>query len=378
MSGNPFRFGTPVGESLLIGREQEKDELLKVLREARNLVLLAPRGTGKSSLLHAVRAACPGDGMDVAYVDLFPAINSRRFAELYASALTLEPSRTVEDMQEAVRHLVPSFAPRVTISGEGRPALQLDLWDRDRDIQALMDRIFEVPAEMQAASDRPLAVVLDDFEDLVAVADEDLLRDLAVSARKQSSVSYVFVMRRPATVKRLFQQPKSPFYKLADPVRLDPVPEGEMSAGLQTLFAENGVQIERELVYEFMKVAANVPHYVQMLAHSMFEEAREEGAAKRSHLRAALSHILDSQAYAFKFQWDQLSPHQKNLVLAIAQGHTEKLHSQRMVVRLGLGSPSTVAKNLKVLGEREILRREEQDVHFVDPFFGLWLQRRMT
>jgi hypothetical protein len=115
-----------------------------------------------------------------------------------------------------------------------------------------------------------------------------------------------------------------------------------------------------------------------MLAHAMHEEARGDGRAVLSHLKAALAHVLASQAYAFKFQWDQLSPHQKNLVLAIAQGHTEKLHSQRMVVRLGLGSPSTVAKNLKVLGEREILRRDGQDIHFVDPFFGLWLQRRMT
>jgi len=378
MPGNPFRFGTPVSESLLIDREQEKEELIKVLRESRNLVLLAPRGIGKSSLLHAVCAACPDEGIDAAYVDLFPAINSRRFAELYASALTLEPSSTVEDMQQAVRHLVPTFAPRVTISGAGRPELQLDLWDRARDIQALMDRIFEVPAEMQAASKRPLAVIFDDFEDLVASADADLLRDLANAVRKHGSVAYVFVLRRQTTVERLFQKPKSPFYKLADPVRLDPVPEGEMSTGLQALFAENGVQIERELVYELMAVASNVPHYMQMLAHSVHEEARGEGKADTSHLRAALAHVLDGQAYAFKYQWDQLSPHQKTLVLAIAQGHTEKLHSQRMVVRLGLGSPSTVAKNLKVLGEREILRRDEHEIHFVDPFFGLWLQRRMT
>lgn len=378
MSGNPFRFGTPVSEALLIDREQEKTELLRMLQETRNIVLVAPRGIGKSSLLHAVYAMCPDQNMDAAYVDLFPAINPRRFAELYASALTLEPSRTVADMQQAVQHLVPNFAPRVTISGEGRPALQLDLWDRARDIQALMDRIFEVPAEMQAVSKRPLAIIFDDFEDLVASADEGLLRDLAVAVRKQAAVGYVFVLRKQATVNRLFQEPKSPFYHLADAVRLDPVPEGEMSAGLQALFADNGVQIDRELVYELMKVADNVPHYVQMLAHSLHEEARGDGTAKISHLKAALAHVLAGQAYAFKFQWDQLSPHQKNLVLAIASGYTEKLHSQRMVVRLGLGSPSTVAKNLKVLGEREILRREDHDVHFVDPFFGLWLQRRMT
>ncbi len=376
MAANPFRFGTPVGEALLIDRHQEREETLRLLRQAKCLAMVAPRGTGKSSLLRAVAADCRAEGIDVAWVDLLPAINSRRFAELYASALTLEPSHTVEDMREAIRRLIPHFTPRVTISGEG--ALQLDLWDRERDIQALMDRIFEVPGEMQARSGRPLVVIFDDFEDLVTSAQDDLLRDLASAVRKQIEVAYVFVLRRDATVRRTFLEPKSPFYRLAEPLKLEPVPAGEMSQGLQKLFEENGVEIDRELVYEIQTVAAHVPHYVQMLAHTVFEEAREEGRAQPQHLKAALAHVLESQAYAFKFQWDQLSPHQKNLALAIAQGHTEKLHSQLMVVRLGLGSPSTVAKNLKALDAREILRRTEEEIRFVDPFFGLWLQRRMA
>jgi len=376
MAANPFRFGTPVGEALLIDREQEKSEVVRLMRETKGLALVAPRGTGKSSLLRAAASACRAEGVDVAYVDLLPAINSRRFAELYASALTLEPSHTVEDMREAIRRLIPHFSPRVTISGEG--ALQLDLWDRERDIQALMDRIFEVPGEMKARSGRPLVVVFDDFEDLVTTAKGDLLRNLASAVRKQDEVGYVFVLRRDETVRRIFLEPKSPFYRLAEPLKLEPVPAGEMSQGLQRLFSENGVEIDHELVYEMLTHAAHVPHYVQMLAHTLFEEAREEGVASREHLKAALAHVLESQAYAFKFQWDQLSPHQKNLALAIAQGHTEKLHSQLMVVRMGLGSPSTVAKNLKSLDAREILRRSEQEIRFVDPFFGLWLQRRMA
>jgi hypothetical protein len=316
--------------------------------------------------------------MDVAYVDLFPAINPRRFAELYASALTLEPTSTVEDMQEAVRYLVPSFSPRVTISGEGRPALQLDLWDRERDIQALLDRILEAPAELQESRGRPLVVIFDDFEDLAATAEEDLLRDLAAAVRKQLKVSYVFVLRKEASVRRLFQEPRSPFYRLADPVRIEVVPPGEMVSGLQRLFQEHGVEVERNLLFQMLQLADHVPHYVQMLAHALFEESHEAAKATDAMLRAALSHVLVGQGYAFRFQWDQLSHHQRNLVLAIAQGHTERLHSQKMVVRLGLGSPSTVAKNLKVLGEREILRRDDQEIHFVDPFFGLWLKRRMS
>ncbi len=378
MPANPFRFGSPIDQALLVDREAEREKILAILLEARNLALVAPRGIGKSSLLAAVARDGAQRQMNTAYVDLLPALNPRRFAELYASALTLSPSRTMQDTQEALRRLIPNFSPRVTLSGEGRPALQLDLWDRERDIQALMDRIFEVPAEMQKRSGHPLSIIFDDFEDLIAVAEPGLLRELATAARKQIHVSYVFVLRKDSTIQRLFEEPHSPFYRLAESMRLEPVPKNLMVEGLEQLFVECGVSIEPVLLHELLRLADTIPHYVQMLAHSLFEQSREDGTATANHLKAALSHVLEGQAYAFKFQWDQLSAHQKTLALAIAQGFTEKLHSQRMVVRLGLGSPSTVAKNLRVLSEREILNRDGADIRFVDPFFGLWLQRRMS
>ena len=88
--------------------------------------------------------------------------------------------------------------------------------------------------------------------------------------------------------------------------------------------------------------------------------------------------MLEAHHYGYRAVWDPLSLHQRNLVLAIAQGFTERLHSQRMVFDLGLGSPSTVSKNLKTLTDRELLQKSGSGVSFVDPFFGHWLLRRMT
>lgn len=378
MSPNPFRFGSPVDTPSLIGRDGERDELLRNLTEARNLALVAPRGMGKSSLLRTVLAEWRKLGHHAIYVDLFPAINTRRFAEIYASALTLEPSRSVESMQEAVQALVPSFMPRVTISGSGKPGLQLDLWDRDRDIQMLLDRILEAPDQLATDSGKPVIVIFDDFEDLLAVGEVKLLQSIAQSVRRQRDVAYVFVVRKEATAKGNFQEPKSPFYRLAEPVVLDPVPDQAMVLGIEKRFQERGVRVEVDLLFGLIEMADHAPHYIQILAHALFEEARDSGTATEAHLRDSLTHVLEFGAYGFKNTWDQLSLHQRNLVLAIAQGYTERLHSQRMVFQLGLGSPSTVSKNLKTLTDREILQKRDGVVRFVDPFFGQWLRRRMT
>lgn len=378
MSANPFRFGVPVEANQLIGREGEREELLRTLRESTNIALVAPRGMGKTSLLQAVMVQWRAEGGHAIYVDLFPAINTRRFAEIYASALTLEPSRSVESMQEAVQQLVPSFMPRVTISGSGKPGLQLDLWDRDRDIQMLLDRILEAPDQLQTNTERKVMVVFDDFEDLLSVGDKALLQSIAQAVRRQRAVAYVLVLRKELTASRSFNAPRSPYYRLAEPVVLDPVPDQAMVLGLEKKLRKAGVSAEVDLLFALVEWADHAPHYIQMLAHSLFEEARETGVATEAHLRSALAHVLEAGAYGFKNTWDQLSLHQRNLVLAIAQGYTERLHSQRIVFQLGLGSPSTVSKNLKTLSDREILQKRGGAVHFVDPFLGQWLRRRMT
>ena len=378
MSSNPFRFGAPVEGRRLIGRDGARTELLRALGEGRSLALTAPRGMGKTSLLLSVLEAWRAQGGHGIYVDLFPAINTRRFAEIYASAMALEPSRTVESMQEAVQQLVPSFMPRVTITGSGKPGLQLDLWDRERDIQRLLERILDAPGELATQTDSPLIVILDDFEDLLAVAESSLLQSLAQSIRRQRNVAYVFVLRKEPTASDSFDKAKSPFHRLAEPVALEPVPEQAMVLGLEERFRDAGVKTEVDLLFSLVEMADHAPHYVLLLAHSLYETSRDDGTATEAHLREALQHVLGVSGYGYRFVWDDLSLHQRNLVLAMAQGYTERLHSQRMVFQLGLGSPSTVSKNLKRLGDREIVQKTEQSVRFVDPFFGEWLRRRMT
>ena len=380
MASNPFRFGAVTDGKQLIGREHECEEILRSFRENRNLALVAPRGMGKTALMLSVLEQARAEGMQSIYVDLFPAINSRRFAEIYATALTLEPGNTVESMQEAVQQLVPSFMPRVTISGTGRPGLQLDLWDRERDIRLLLERILDAPAQMAeaAGSEHPLVVIFDDFEDLMDIGEDELLHSLSQAVRRHGRVCYAFIIRKDSTARNCFNRSSSPFYRLAEPVALDPVPDQAMVLGLEKLFRQAGLAIELDLLFSLIEYADRAPHYIQLLSYALFEVSRDRGVASEEDLRTALGHVLGVGAYSYKNQWDQLAAHQRNLVLAIAQGYTEKLHSQRMVFQLGLGSPSTVSKNLRTLMDREILLRRERRVHFVDPFFGLWLQRRMT
>lgn len=378
MSPNPFRFGTPIEGRPLIGREHESSELLRAVAEGRGLALVAPRGMGKTALLADVLKTWRRTGGLAVYVDFLAAVSPRRFAEIYASALTLTPSQTVESMQEAVQQLVPSFMPRVTITGSGRPGLQLDLWDRERDLRAVMQRILETPTQLASEADKPLALVYDGFEDLLANAEQSLLDEFARSIRQHRNVAHFFTLRKETTAHAIFGTERTPFYRLADAVVLDPVPTEAWRDGLLPHFEAAGASLSAEMLERAVEIAEGIPWAVQTLCQALVSSIRAAGKATEHELQLALAEVLESHHYGYRAVWDPLSLHQRNLVLAVAQGFTERLHSQRMVFDLGLGSPSTVSKNLKTLADREFLKKDDRGVSFIDPFFGHWLRRRMT
>lgn len=378
MSPNPFSFGTPIEGRPLIGRAHESEALLRAVAEGRGLALVAPRGMGKTALLADVLKTWRRKGGRAVYVDFLAAVSQRRFAEIYASALTITPSQTVESMQEAMQQLVPSSMPRVTITGSGKPGLQLGLWDRERDLRAVMQRILETPTQLAAESDQPLALVYDSFEDLLANAEQPLLDDFARSIRQHRNVAHFFTLRKETTAQEIFGAERTPFYRLAEPVILDPVPTGVWRDGLLPHFKAAGAEIPPDLVERAADLGAGIPWAVQTLCQALVPAIRTANKATENELQLALAEVLESHHYGYRAMWDPLSPHQRNLVLAVAQGITERLHSQRMVFELGLGSPSTVSKNLRSLVDREFLKKDDSGVSFVDPFFGHWLRRRMT
>ncbi|RKZ11849.1 hypothetical protein DRQ53_15525, partial [bacterium] len=312
------------------------------------------------------------------HVDFLAAVNPRRFAEIYASALTLEPSQTVESMQQAVQQLIPSFSPRVTITGSGRPGLQLDLWDRERDLKAVLQRILETPNQLAEEAKKPLALVYDGFEDLLANAEQSLLDEFARSIRQHRNVAHFFILRKESSAHAVFGTNRTPFYRMAEAVVLEPVPVSAWVDGLTPQFEAADAKIPPELLERAIDTAGGIPWAVQMLCQALVPAIREAGKATEAELQLALAEVLESHHYGYRAVWDPLSLTQRNLVLAVAQGFTERLHSQRMVFDLGLGSPSSVSKNLKSLVDREILRKDGHAVSFIDPYFGLWLRRRMT
>src|SRR6476646_9385908 len=87
METNPFAFGALALDAAFADRERELAELVRDMRNGQDVVLVAPRRYGKSSLVLRAIAAVVADGVLVAYCDLMKTPTKERFAAVLANTI---------------------------------------------------------------------------------------------------------------------------------------------------------------------------------------------------------------------------------------------------------------------------------------------------
>jgi hypothetical protein len=83
--------------------------------------------------------------------------------------------------------------------------------------------------------------------------------------------------------------------------------------------------------------------------------------------------IVRGDRGVFERLWDSLTPHQQNVLRAVAGG-TRALTSAETRKRYGLLSGSAVSQALDALVARGLLARTEGATTFDDPFFCAWVR----
>ena len=188
---NPFHFGALALDEAFTDREQERAELTSDIRNGQDVVVIARRRLGKSSLAWSAAQAVAADGVLVAQVDLMTTPTKERLAAALAGSIFEQIASTLERVKEAA--LAPfrglQIQPTVTVDpGDGSYSFSFAANERPEDIDATLERLFRLPGELAAARGRRAALVMDEFQqvddidrlaprDRVAVDDRDRLAD---------------------------------------------------------------------------------------------------------------------------------------------------------------------------------------------------------
>jgi hypothetical protein len=89
----------------------------------------------------------------------------------------------------------------------------------------------------------------------------------------------------------------------------------------------------------------------------------------------ALLMTLRSQEPAYLTLWERLTIHQQKTLNAAARLHGRLLTAKSSIRQFNLESASNVAKSLRGLQSKGILRKAKESYVFEDVFFGRWIEK---
>jgi len=367
--GTPFPFGGPVAPDLLIDRTPELRLLARRAADRVAVRLVAPRRYGKTSLLLAHAAALHETGWRTAHVDV------ARVTDLADVARRLAASYAGLDPRWMRAHLAPMLARvGVTLSASG-PGVTLAPRAGAPDggaAEEIVHQLLDLPRTLFERDETPTLVVFDEFQDLL-VARKDL--DGVVRSRIQyhgDAAAYVFCGSEPSMMRELFETRERPFFGQADPVPLGPLPSTDTLTALDARFADEDLD-PGEALGVLVTFAEGHPQRTMLLAYLLADRLQDGAEGTPALADRVVDDALERVAPSHQALWQQLSPVERVLLAALADGRGA---TSRLVADEHQISRNALAAARDRLADQGHLVRDGRDSRLVDPLLAEWLRRR--
>jgi len=374
---NPFRFGSLALDASFTDRAEERAELVSDIRNGQDVVIFAPRRLGKSSLAWSAIQVLAAEGVLVAQVDLMTTPTKERLASALAKSIFEQIASPLERVKE--RALAPFRSllvqPAVTLDPQdGSFSFSFAFGRSAADIDATLERLLQLPAELGAARNRRTALVMDEFQEIVEI-DPRLPNLMRAVFQQQPEVAHVYLGSRRHVMERIFNDRNQPFWRSAKLAELGPIDPAPFAAFLVERFRATDRDLGSEVGDALLARTEGHPYATQELAYALWEQTPAGGEATADRLEDALAAVLRSEHAHFSLLWEEVSAVQRLVLQALAKEPGRPFQAEYRS-RHALPPATNVQKALAALEKREVVAGENGAYRIVEPFLAEWLSPR--
>ncbi len=376
-SRNPFRYGDLAFDEAFTDREAETRELTADVRNGQNVVLFAPRRYGKSSLVWRItRDLLAAGDVLVAQVDLLATPSKEKLAEKLAASIYEDMAPAGVRARDKVGSLFGGLriTPRILFDpNTGSVTFSFEAGHAREDVDATLERLFELPAQIAAERKKRAALVFDEFQEVVEI-DPHLPALMRSVFQRQSEVAHIYLGSKRAMMHRLFNDENEPFWRSAKQMELGVIRPDLFAPFIVECFDRTDRRIDGTLVEGVLAVTNGHPYATQELCYFLWEEVPEGFSATADDVGGALAAVLRSENAHFSRIWDKAARGQRLVLQALAAEPNRPI-SEEYRRRHNLPSDATVRKAIRALGEDELVVRTDHGYRIAEPFLAEWTLR---
>jgi uncharacterized protein len=377
---NPFHYGALALGDAFADRETELAELRADVLNGQDVVIFAPRRFGKSSLVERAREQLVAEGVLIAHLDVMTAPTKEKLAEKLARTIHDDLASALDRAREAALDLFRGLrvTPKITVDpNTGALGFGFDAGYSAEEVDATLERLLELPGEIGADRKRRVALVLDEFQEIVAI-DPLLPRLLRSVFQRQPEVAHVYLGSKRHMLEAIFNDENEPFWRSARRMELSVIPRELFIGFVHERFAASGKMVEERVVDRVLALTGGHPYATQELCYFLWERTASRARAGVEELDAALDAVLNSEHAHFTLVWEGASAGQRLLLGALAAepGRPFTAEYRR---RHRLPPATNVQKALRALTRRELVTRDASGVASIaEPFLAEWIRRTVV
>lgn len=377
---NPFIFGDVVKGEYFTDREDEVKELTSDLSSGQNILLFSPRRYGKTSLILKILDNLKKEGIVPIYVDLFRITSIHTFIKIYTAAITKVTTTKIDEAVQFLKSNFPTIIPKVVIKAGGSAEFEFDFEASKKDIDRVLDDLYDLPQNVAIKRKRQLIVVFDEFQE-ISTMNLPIERSLRAKIQHHDKVTYCFMGSKRHLLDELFLDKNKPLYRIAKPVPLGKISAEKFKTFIRSRFKSVDMDIEAGLIEQILKITTCHPYYTQQLCHEIFNISLSKKAKPTitpNDIELAKDKCISAQSYAYSTIWDGLAGKQKDLILALALNPGANIYSQEFLTEYDLGASATVQTAVKALEKKGLLDRQNSSYFISDVFFIEWLKKEIA
>jgi hypothetical protein len=373
---NPFRYGALALDDAFTDREAEIAELRADIRNGQDVVVLAPRRYGKSSLIWRVAQELVRRRVLVASVDLMTTPTVGKLAEKLARAIHEDLASRREKALDRLRVFgALRIKPTVNVDPDtGRLSFGFDAGYAPEDLRATLEHLLELPGQLGAERNRRVALIFDEFQEIVDI-DPALPRMMRAVFQEQPEVAHVYLGSRRHMMRRLFSDENEPFWRSAKPIELGVIAPDAFAPYIDDRFRATGRKVDPAVVDALLAMTGGHPYATQELCYFLWQLTPHRATASPPTLEEALGGVLRSENAHFTTVWDHASAQQRLLLQALAAEPGRALTTDYRR-RHELPSTSTVQSAVTALERQELVANDRGEVRIVEPFLDAWIRLR--
>lgn len=214
--------------------------------------------------------------------------------------------------------------------------------------------------------------MFDEIQDILAVDGADgQIR--SVIQHHLEAASYAFAGSAPATMERLFADPRRPLLEQAVPKSLSPLPAGEVGDYVSERFRRTDRE-PGDALAALLEFSRGHPQRAMLLAHFLWEATEPGATADEEQWVDARETALEHAAGYLGATWRAWPTNERRVALALATTPGGP-YTQAAQAQVGI-KKSSVRYALQALIDRaDVLSRDGDAFVLTDPLLELWLQR---